>query len=851
MLAMLLAFGLALGGCPTEDKGEDPPAQGILTVNNLPEGLAAAMVFQNFSSPDPIASVIAPGSTAKFELYNVSNSTSRFTQSGNFFVVVNSLSAMQDRYKESVVFTNGSAVIDWTTMTTWSSGGQTYTVTYNRGTGGGTAPVSQTVNAGESISLPGQGSMTPPGGSGTFTGWSSGGIIYSTGQSYMVNGNVTFTAQWSGGGGGQTYTVTYNRGTGGGTAPASQTVNAGESINLPGQGSMTPPGGSGTFTGWSSGGTNYSSGETYTVNGNVTFTAQWQTINAMQEGLYVGIIKFADNAVDLTSSGIVSLNAAGKNTLDNILNTQYNRATDQGTALFYGAHLALAKLKANESAYPANLHESHGVNIITFTDGLDTISAYMSRQDEYRIVEPHVTPPKNFANTPAYTEYVQSEITSRTIAGKSINAYSVGVVGVDVPESDRTTFTNNLTAIADRPDRKFEQSDFSQVEGIFQSIASSLNTSTTTLKFNARISQQDIGTKVRMTFDLNSATASAATSAKYIEATLGPADGQLSNITYGGISSSAGAGPLTGTKSGTSSYIYEFDDFTGYVPDGGAQDDLFIRQWFMNSGSATWTHNTEYHPTDASNTTTERKSSIIYLVLDNSESLSSEQVTQIRNAAKSFVQILYNNYNAVPNAPVGLTATRHSATSGTISWNPVSGATSYKVYQSSTSGGTYSLVTTVTTSSYSVSVSGASSAPYFKVTALNDNGESAQSSYTQLSAYSSGGTTTLSSGVWANGNLTQSGQIDQYSFNVTSGTTYRIWWNDSYQGNSTKTGDVMVSAQYSGGSTIFSSGDSAWDTPQSFTPSTNGTVTISVQGYLNGTGTYGIVYSTSSTRPTP
>ncbi|GHV81101.1 hypothetical protein AGMMS49944_28920 [Spirochaetia bacterium] len=161
----------------------------------------------------------------------------------------------------------------WTT----GGGGTQYTVTYSTGSGSGDAPASQTVTAGTAITLPGQESMTAPSGQ-TFNGWQDdGGTAYSTGASYTVNANVTFTAQWTTGGGGTQYTITYSTGSGTGAAPASQTVTAGTAITLPGQGSMTAPSGQ-TFDGWQDdGGTPYSAGASYTVNANVTFTAQWTT----------------------------------------------------------------------------------------------------------------------------------------------------------------------------------------------------------------------------------------------------------------------------------------------------------------------------------------------------------------------------------------------------------------------------------------------------------------------------------------------------------------------------------------------------------------------------------------------
>jgi hypothetical protein len=143
------------------------------------------------------------------------------------------------------------------------------TVTYNAGGGEGTAPASQSVASGKSITLPGQGSMTAPG-EKIFAGWSAGGQTYAAGASYTVTADITFTAQWV-----DTYTVTYSAGEGEGAAPDAQSgVVSGTSITLPGQGGMTAPAGK-TFAGWSAGGQTYAEGASYTVTATVTFTAQW------------------------------------------------------------------------------------------------------------------------------------------------------------------------------------------------------------------------------------------------------------------------------------------------------------------------------------------------------------------------------------------------------------------------------------------------------------------------------------------------------------------------------------------------------------------------------------------------
>ena len=78
-----------------------------------------------------------------------------------------------------------------------------------------------------------------------------------------------------------------------------------------------------------------------------------------------------------------------------------------------------------------------------------------------------------------------------------------------------------------------------------------------------------------------------------------------------------------------------------------------------------------------------------------------------------------------PSAPV--VKIGNSATSGKpmLTWNAVSGATSYKVYRATSQNGTYSLLGTVTATSYTNTGAKAGVTYYYKVKAVNSAGESA------------------------------------------------------------------------------------------------------------------------------
>ena len=79
----------------------------------------------------------------------------------------------------------------------------------------------------------------------------------------------------------------------------------------------------------------------------------------------------------------------------------------------------------------------------------------------------------------------------------------------------------------------------------------------------------------------------------------------------------------------------------------------------------------------------------------------------------------------VPSAPIGVAATGGNA-KVTLSWNSVTGATEYKVYQSATSGSFGTVLATVTGSVYSYEAIGLANGItyYFVIKATNAGGDS-------------------------------------------------------------------------------------------------------------------------------
>ncbi|GHU07389.1 hypothetical protein FACS1894151_01640 [Spirochaetia bacterium] len=93
-----------------------------------------------------------------------------------------------------------------------------------------------------------------------------------------------------------------------------------------------------------------------------------------------------------------------------------------------------------------------------------------------------------------------------------------------------------------------------------------------------------------------------------------------------------------------------------------------------------------------------------------------------------------------PVTPAGLQVTAASSTSITINWTAVTDASSYKVYRSAANGGTYEAVDNpIDTSSIDTGLQ-ADTTYWYKVTALNANGESGQSIAKSATTLSGGGT---------------------------------------------------------------------------------------------------------------
>ena len=104
--------------------------------------------------------------------------------------------------------------------------------------------------------------------------------------------------------------------------------------------------------------------------------------------------------------------------------------------------------------------------------------------------------------------------------------------------------------------------------------------------------------------------------------------------------------------------------------------------------------------------------------------------------------------------------------------------------------------------------------------------------------------------IWKIDEIVTAGSEIWYSFQVTQGSRYYIWWSDSTHKNSGKTAFVVVSAFQPDGSVIFYDSFSNRSNPQPFDAAETGHVILRVRGWNSfEIGTFAIVWSTVNTRP--
>ena len=336
----------------------------------------------------------------------------------------------------------------------------------------------------------------------------------------------------------------------------------------------------------------------------------------LPEGMYVGIIGFNN---ELHIKDIKLINSSNANEAKSFID---GLTMGDATLLYHAVNTSIDGLQS--AGIPKSLEN---VYILTFTDGLDKGSYALS----------------SFSSGAEYLNSVYGRIHNEKVAGKPIEAYTVGFAGTDISSYEQGDFTNNMKKLATDDAHVFEVADMAAVSVVFDSIAHSLKSKSENAVLKLHFPKVEPNTKVRFTFDVTNADpAAAAASHCYIEGTYindSGNNGVLTNVQYVGLGSSSGT-----TVSSVSNGIYADFTFENMVDQNGQPITNALvsktREWDWVTAGGVWRHNSEFSSAENTSVTHTYTSAMVMLNIDCSISLGNATFYSLKNAAKNFINVL-------------------------------------------------------------------------------------------------------------------------------------------------------------------------------------------------------------------
>ncbi len=334
----------------------------------------------------------------------------------------------------------------------------------------------------------------------------------------------------------------------------------------------------------------------------------------LDPGMYMGITGFNQN---LETKEIAYLDSTSVGEFNGFVSSLTARP---GRLLYYSFDNALNKL--NTAGMPDHLQN---VAVVTFTEGLDQGSLMMS--DRY--------------DTEAeYAAALKNRITNERPYGRPIKAYTVGLLNDHVVDANQ--FRANLYALSSDSTKAMEVSNMAEANMRFQAIADDLVSRNMSEKLTLVFPGVGTGTRIRFTFDeVNASTVDQ--SQVYIEGTFSLKTRSLTNITYNGMTCTAGDSVAATSVDGV---------FVSLVFDGIQLDSeerivkKNIKEWYWVEDLNAWEASTEFSADRLPDVESTYSSALVMLLLDCS-SVMDENFDELKMAANSFIERMLN-YNTIP-----------------------------------------------------------------------------------------------------------------------------------------------------------------------------------------------------------
>ena len=333
-----------------------------------------------------------------------------------------------------------------------------------------------------------------------------------------------------------------------------------------------------------------------------------------ETGMYMGIIGYNQTLNTKELSLLDSTTVAEFNGFVNSLETQ------PGRLLYYSVDKALDAL--GKAQYPENLQN---VAVVTFTEGVDQGSLMMT--DKYETES-------------EYAQALNARIADEHVFGRSIKAYTVGLFNESI--RDTVKFRNNLYALASDSTKAMEANTMAEANTKLQLIADDLvsrnMSETLTLVFPG------VGTGTRIRFTLDEVDEQTVNDSQvYIEGTFSLKTRSLTNITYQGMTCTAGDSVAASSVDG----MFVTLVFGGIQLD--SEDRIVkknIKEWYWIEDQGIWEASTEFSASRLPDVESTYSSALVMLLLDCS-SVSGENFNELQAAANSFIERM-ENYNTIP-----------------------------------------------------------------------------------------------------------------------------------------------------------------------------------------------------------
>ena len=336
-------------------------------------------------------------------------------------------------------------------------------------------------------------------------------------------------------------------------------------------------------------------------------------------GMYMGVIGYNQM---LESKDITLLDST---TVDEFNNFVLGLNTQPGRLLYYSVDKAINDL--NAAPLPENLQN---VAIVTFTEGLDQGSLMMT--DKYE-------------TEAEYAQAIKARINDERIYGRSIKAYTVGLLNPTIV--NETQFRANLYSLASDSTKAMEVNNMADVNTKFQEIADDLVARNISETLTLVFPGVGTGTRIRFTLDdVNEETVN--DSQVYIEGTFSLKTRSLTNITYQGMTCTAGDSVAASSVDG----LFVSLVFNGIQLDSeGRIEKDKIQEWYWVEDQNTWALSTEFSVDRIPEVESTYSSALVMLLLDCSSVLV-DDFSDLQAAANSFINRM-QNYNIAPDTIPG------------------------------------------------------------------------------------------------------------------------------------------------------------------------------------------------------